>query len=74
MTFISCFIGNMSEYLLPEFYIKLFSALLFFIFGVKSIYEAATNQVEDEDEEIENELKALEEKLNHRGDNEEVKK
>lgn len=41
----------------------MFSALLFFVFGVKSIYEAATNQVDEEDEEIENELKALEEKL-----------
>ncbi|KAL4461529.1 hypothetical protein ABPG74_016153 [Tetrahymena malaccensis] len=64
MTFISCFIGNLSDYILPEKYIKIASAVLFFFFGFKSLYDSATNQLEDEDEEIETEIKALEEKLN----------
>jgi len=66
MTFISCFIGNVSEYFLPDFYIKLIAALLFFVFGGKAIYEGITNKIENEDDEIENDLKALEEKFgNH---------
>ncbi|KAL4469928.1 hypothetical protein ABPG72_006568 [Tetrahymena utriculariae] len=64
MTFISCFIGNLSDYILREKYIKIASAILFFFFGFKSLYDSATNQLEDEDKEIETEIKAFEEKLN----------
>lgn len=56
MTFISCFIGSISVSILPEFYIKLVAALLFFIFGGKAVYEAVTNKIEAEDDEIEHDL------------------
>lgn len=58
MTFISCFIGNVSELFLPQSYISLVAALLFFVFGIKSIYEAVTNKLEDseEEEEIEHDI------------------
>lgn len=68
MTFISCFIGNVSDYFLPEFYIKLIAALLFFIFGGKAIYEGITNKIENEDDEIENDLKELEHKFGNHND------
>ena len=69
MTFISCFIGNVSDYFLPDFYIKLIAALLFFVFGGKAIYEVITNKIENEDDEIENDLKALEHKFGNNDDN-----
>lgn len=64
MTLISCFIGNVSLSLINPDYIKYLAAALFFIFGGKAIYEAATNKLEDDEEEIEHDLKELDEKFN----------
>ena len=39
------------------------AALLFLLFGGKSLYEAITNTVDDEDDEAEDDLKKIEKKL-----------
>ncbi|KAL4467511.1 hypothetical protein ABPG72_004579 [Tetrahymena utriculariae] len=64
MTLISCVIGTASLSFIDESYIKILAAALFFGFGGKAVYEAITNKIEDEDEEIEYEIKELEEKIN----------
>ncbi|KAL4428861.1 hypothetical protein ABPG74_001348 [Tetrahymena malaccensis] len=73
MTLISCVIGTASLSFIDESYIKIVAAALFFGFGGKAVYEAITNKIEDEDEEIEHDIKELEEKINkkaHINDNE----
>lgn len=43
MTFVSCFLGQFILYILPEFYMKLGAALLFFAFGIKALYEGVVD-------------------------------
>ncbi|KAL4481529.1 hypothetical protein ABPG74_007618 [Tetrahymena malaccensis] len=66
MTLISCGIGKASLSLIDETYIKLLASALFFGFGGNAIYEAIANKIDDEQEEIQNNLKELQEKINAR--------
>ena len=43
MTFISCFLGQFILFFLPELYMKIGAALLFFAFGGKALYEGYMN-------------------------------
>lgn len=63
MTLLSCFIGNVSEQFIPQLYTKYLAALLFLYFGGKSLYEVITDTVDDEDDEVEEDLKIIEAKL-----------
>lgn len=60
---ISCLIGNISEMFISKHYMKIVAALLFLFFGIKSLYELVTNTVDDEDDEAEEDLKIIENKL-----------
>ncbi|EGR27097.1 protein family UPF0016, putative [Ichthyophthirius multifiliis] len=64
MTFVSCFLGQFILYILPEQYMKFGAAILFFIFGGKSLYDVLIKkQEEDDNEEIEKEMEELNQKL-----------
>lgn len=63
MNVISCTIGSVSQLFLSKQYLKYIAGLLFLFFGGKSLYEAITNTVDDEDDEAEDDLKQIEKKL-----------
>ncbi|EAR81770.1 transmembrane protein (macronuclear) [Tetrahymena thermophila SB210] len=64
MTLISCGIGKASLSFIDQTYIKLLASALFFGFGGNAIYEALANKIDDEQNEIQNNLKELQEKIN----------